>query len=94
MVPAMSYDIDTIDGLVEALGGPSDLGAALGLSPSAVCNWSLRNFIPPSWHFRLLYELKIRGLTAHPSVFEATEEQFAVLFPPQSRKRGNVCAVA
>ena len=90
MVPNMSYDITTIDELIDRLGGPGELAEAFGVSDSAICNWAYRQFIPPSWHVRLLYELRIRNLTADPALFEATEEQFAVLFPPRKARSGNV----
>ena len=100
MIPDMSYDIRTIDELVEALGGPGELAASLGLTSSAVCNWSIRGFISPCWHVRLLYELRRIGKRADPELFEATEEQFAALFPDTHggekpvRKRGNAQSVA
>lgn len=77
----MSYDVNTIHELISAFGGPTVLGESLGLSPSAVCNWALRGYISPSWHLRLLVELKRRGLSANPDLFEATPEEFEVLFP-------------
>jgi hypothetical protein len=81
----MRYDINTIGELINALGGPSETGCLLGLSASAVCNWESRQFIPPSWHVRLLYELKMRSMSVDPALFEATDEQFAVLFPSKKR---------
>lgn len=101
MVPVMSYDIRSIDELVEALGGPGELASLLGLTSSAVCNWSIRGFISPCWHVRLLYELRKLNKRVDPELFEATEEQFAALFPdtygskPKSKvKRGTAPAVA
>lgn len=87
----MRYDIRTIAELIDSFGGPGELAKLLGISDSAVCNWETRDFIPPSWHLRLLCELKLRKTTVDPALFEATEEQFEVLFPSASRRsiRGN-----
>lgn len=82
----MRYDIRTIGDLIEAFGGPAELAKLIGISDSAVCNWETRDFIPPSWHLRLLCELRRREKTVDPAVFEATEEQFEVLFPSSARK--------
>ncbi len=88
----MEYDVKTIDELIDLFGGPAALADLLGLGAPAICNWSSRNFIPPSWHVRLLYELRLIGKTVDPSVFECTPEQFAVLFPTMTGATAHVAA--
>lgn len=80
----MQYDVNTIDGLIEALGGPAQLGDALGIGAAAVCNWKARGWIPPSWHLRLLIELRALSLSVDPALLECSPEQFQVLFPTRA----------
>lgn len=91
MVTIMLYDINTISELVEALGGPTKLAHEHGVTASNISNWSLRGFIPPSWHFRLYLALRERGLTVNPDLLEMTPEQYRIAFP---RKKTNATVAA
>lgn len=84
----MTYDINSIDELVDELGGPTKLAVAYGYTPANISNWSLRGYIPPSWHLRLYLELRARGLTAHPDLFELTDEQARLAFAGVAHREG------
>lgn len=73
------YDINTIDELVDALGGDTKVGRWLGISQPAVAAWKLRNHVPPGWHMRLLAELTRRGYSVNPEVFGLSEDDIAPL---------------
>ena len=73
------YDINSIDELVEELGGDTALALKLGISQPAVANWKIRQHIGPGWHMRLYAELTGRSRTVNPCVFGMSEEQFAPL---------------
>lgn len=75
------FDIETIDDLIGAFGGPSKLGAHLGIGDTAVHNWAARGFVPPSWHLRLFVDLKARGATVNPELFELERSAARVLYP-------------
>ena len=81
MFTIMTYDVDTIDDLISLFGGPTKLGQELGIGDNAICNWSARGFIPPSWHLRLYVDLRRLGKTANPELFEMPPESGRVLFP-------------
>ncbi len=66
------YVISTIDELVTALGGPSELGSVLGISQEAVSNWAARGSIPGGWHVRLLSMCMRNNILVNPSVFQLT----------------------
>lgn len=61
--------IRTIDELIEAFGGASELGRWLGITQEAVSNWKIRREIPTGWHLRLLVEARSRGWEIDPGVF-------------------------
>ena len=73
------YDINSIEELVDALGGDTVLAAELGMSQPAVANWKVRHQIATGWHMRLYAEVCKRGLTINPQVFGMTEEEFGPL---------------
>lgn len=83
------YDINTIEELIEELGGPSVLAHALDMSQSAVSQWIVRQNIPGGWHMRLYSDVCQRGKSVAPKVFDLTEDQFAPLAVarPASRPR-------
>lgn len=62
-------NVSTIPKLVDALGGPSALGALLGITQEAVSNWTARGFIPTGWHLRLSLLARRRGIAIDPAVF-------------------------
>lgn len=73
------YDINSIEELIDALGGDTVLASELGISQPGVGNWKVRGFIPPGWHMRLFAELRKRGQTMNPEVFGMTEDEFGPL---------------
>lgn len=73
------YDINSIDELVNALGGDTKVARWLGISQPAVAAWKARNHIPPGWHMRLLADLTKRGMTVNPEVFGLSEDILAPL---------------
>lgn len=83
------YDITTIDQLVSELGGPSELGAQLGISQEAVSNWTVRDAIPGGWHVQLAAMIYRRGKTVSPRVFKLTERDVEGLWParPLAKRR-------
>ena len=71
--------IETIDHLIDELGGPSEIGRWLNIGSNAVTNWSLRGEVPSGWHLRIYIELCKRGRTVNPAVFGLTDEEAAPL---------------
>jgi len=61
--------INTIDDLIEAFGGASELGRQLGITQEAISMWRVRGEIPPGWHYKLFVEGRLVGLDVDPSVF-------------------------
>lgn len=76
----MSNTLHTVDELIAALGGPSEVAEWAGLSNhSAVSQWRQRG-IPPGWHLRLLAECIRRGLRLDlVAVFGLTEDEAEAL---------------
>lgn len=70
----MSYDITSIDELLDELGGNSSVGRWLGITPEAVANWRARGNIPPGWHWKLATAVMKRGKTIAPAVFGVDED--------------------
>jgi hypothetical protein len=95
MQPVM-YEIDTIDGLITFLGGPSVVAAQLGITQEAVSNWKIREYIPRGWHVKMIAECRRRGKTIDPQVFGMSDDDWAMLFPSQSapKRRRASCAAA
>lgn len=83
-----TYDVNSIEQLVEVLGGPTVLGEEFGITQEAVSNWGTRVNIPGSWHLQLLAMVSRKRLTVNPKVFNLTEKQMEGLFqPPRPRSR-------
>lgn len=76
----MAYQINSIDDLVAALGGDSEVAAWLGISQPAVAMWKSRGHIGSGWHLRLVAEIRRRGMTVDPNVFGLTERDVGDLF--------------
>jgi hypothetical protein len=86
------YEIDTIDGLIPFLGGPSAVAATLGITQEAVSNWKIREYIPRGWHVTMIAACRRRGKSVDPQVFGMSDDDWAALFPPQSpSKRRRSC---
>jgi hypothetical protein len=78
----MSYEITSIDDLIAALGGDTEVADWLGISQPAVGMWKSRGHIGSGWHLRLLAECRRRGLTVDPQVFGLHERDVGDLFRP------------
>lgn len=76
----MTYDINSIDELVDALEGNSGVADLINSGDAAVSNWKSRGYVPPSRHLTILIECKKRGLTLDPAVLDRTPGDFAILF--------------
>lgn len=76
----MAYQINSIDELIDALGGDTEVGLWLGISQPAVAMWKSRGQIGAGWHLRLLAEVRRRGLTVNPEVFGLNEGDAGDLF--------------
>ncbi len=61
--------LKSVSEVVDALGGPSALGARFNIGQSAVSNWNMRGEIPTGWHLRIYLSVKEMGLDIDPEVF-------------------------
>lgn len=86
--------IDTIDSLIDELGGAKRLGERLGITQEAVSNWRARREIPPGWHLRLLIDVARRGKRVDPSVFGLTTDDMEALWPAPLARRDALRAEA
>ena len=71
----MSYDIHSIDDLIDELGGPTVMGGWLGITSEAVSNWKARQNIPAGWHWKLAAAARKKGKRVHPRVFGLDEDE-------------------
>lgn len=74
------YDIETIDQLIEKLGGDTVVAGMFDISQPAVANWKVRGQIAAGWHLRLLAISREKGLRVSPAVFGLGEKDAAALF--------------
>lgn len=61
--------LQTVDSVVEALGGDDVVSSWLGVGRTAVCNWRARKCIPPGWHMPIWLTLQERGYRVDLDVF-------------------------
>jgi len=61
--------LETVDQVVEALGGTFKAAAAANVVPSAVSNWKTRRRIPSDRFFVISDALKRRGKKVSPEIF-------------------------
>ena len=61
--------LETVDALVEALGGTTAVAAIIGVGPSTVSNWRTWNRIPPRLFFKIEDEALRRGLAVDRRLF-------------------------
>ncbi len=66
---ATHYDIKTVTGLIDALGGQDAVAKEFGVTPQSVRAWEINGCIPPGWHLHLLVKMFALGKTISPSVF-------------------------
>ncbi len=60
--------LNSVDDVIDALGGPSKTADLTGVGASAVVNWRTRG-IAPAKFLLVTQALKSRGLEASPGVF-------------------------
>jgi hypothetical protein len=76
---AMTYDINTLDELVQMFGGPKAAAEEYDITPQAVCDWKAKGYLPPSRHLQVVLALKRRGKTCNPVLFDCSEEDWRLL---------------
>jgi hypothetical protein len=67
--PAPSYDITTVAGLVDVLGGERSVAAELDVDAGEPRRWTLTGHIPPGWHLRLFAKILLLKRSVAPAVF-------------------------
>lgn len=78
----MKRTLSTVEEVIFALGGPTAVASAFGVTQPAVSNWILRNEIPAGWHLRVYVKLRELGHRVHPQVF-GLESLDALEGPPE-----------
>mgnify|MGYP001611466370 CR=1 FL=1 len=68
----MAEQINTVDDVIDRLGGNTVLALALGLTPNAVGNWRERG-LPPETFVALTGLLNAKDLYAPPSLWRMRE---------------------
>ncbi|MGC6485778.1 MAG: bifunctional phosphopantothenoylcysteine decarboxylase/phosphopantothenate--cysteine ligase CoaBC [Candidatus Puniceispirillales bacterium] len=63
-----------IDAIIEALGGPSQVQALLGVGPSAVSNYRMRGAFPEYARIKVWQALKARGIMVDPETLKSTAQ--------------------
>lgn len=61
--------LNSVDAVIDALGGPTAAGDLLGVWPSAVVNWRTRGKITADKFLLVTDALKAKGLKVSPGVF-------------------------
>jgi hypothetical protein len=75
----MQYDINTIDELITALSGTTKVAEWADTGLPAISNWKWRGYIPPSRHLQILIEVRRRGKTINPALFEIDQKDMDLL---------------
>ncbi len=65
----MAEQINSVQEIVERLGGPTKLSQKLGISQPTVSIWIMRNKIPSRWFLAIMALLNKEGCTAVPKIF-------------------------
>lgn len=71
--------IETVEEVVDALGGDTKVADWLGISQPAVAAWKSRESIPGGWHLRIYARLLTMGLECDPKVFGLTVDEASIL---------------
>jgi len=61
--------LNSVDAVIEALGGPTKTAAVAAVGPSAVINWRTRGEIPPDRFLLIRDALAALEMEVEPSVF-------------------------
>jgi DNA-binding transcriptional regulator YdaS (Cro superfamily) len=65
--------LETIDDVIDMLGGTGKVAALVGLKPPAVSQWRARGRISSDKYFLIADALTRQGKTANPSLFGFAE---------------------
>ena len=65
----MSEQINSIQEIIDVLGGPTKLALRLGCSQPVVSLWKMRGRIAPAWYVAICELLHEAGKTAPPKLF-------------------------
>lgn len=79
--------LDTIEAVIDALGGDTAVAKWLDISQPAVANWKVRGHIPRGWHYRLVLRLQRMGYAIAPEVLGLTDDDLSSdpLVRPEAR---------
>jgi hypothetical protein len=87
----MMQHVETVEDVVDALGGDTQVAAWLGISQPAVAAWKSREAIPGGWHLRIYARLLAMGIECDPKVFGLTADEASVLqnslHPPEPERK-------
>jgi DNA-binding transcriptional regulator YdaS (Cro superfamily) len=61
--------LETVDEVIDAVGGTFDAAKLAGIKPPGVSNWRSRGRIPPDKSMIFAEALRLVGKTARPEVF-------------------------
>lgn len=64
-----TYDINTVAGLIQAMGGYSATAREFGVALDEPRRWELTGRIPPGWHLRVFAKVLLLEQTVAPVVF-------------------------
>jgi hypothetical protein len=68
--PVPTYDINTVAGLIQAMGGYSAVARDFGITIDEPRRWEILGYIPPGWHLRIYAKMLQAGRTLAPAVFD------------------------
>lgn len=71
--------IRTVDDVVDALGGDTEIARWLRITPAGVNHWKTRGEIPGGWHMRIYVRLLDEGYDCDPIVFGLSREDADIL---------------
>jgi hypothetical protein len=72
-------NIRTIDDVVDALGGDTEVARWLNITPAGVNHWKSREEIPGNWKLRVYVRLLDEGFDCDPVVFGLSREDADIL---------------
>lgn len=74
--------LNTVDDVIEWLGGPTKAAAWLDVTDNAICLWRHRH-IPRGHHSRLIARAVRENVVISNDVFDMPEEDYRVFFKPR-----------
>lgn len=61
--------LETVEDVIEALGGPAEMARRLKTSPSNISHMKKKGSIPSTWYWSVTNELWEINKEAHPKIF-------------------------